>query len=135
MRFHVVAVAAMFAILPAFAVAGANADVGPAGCYCGKLRSAGRIVDAETTFQTGTDRRLSGTYQFRDGEGATDGRLREEAKEPGLTRRLRWTDKYGHGRLVITFDPAFVGFDGHWGMLDAVPDQVWTGGRCQEPDS
>jgi hypothetical protein len=36
---------------------------------------------------------------------------------------------------VITFDPAFMRFDGHWGTGDAVPDQTWFGQRCQAPNS
>jgi hypothetical protein len=117
--------------LPAFAAT----DAGPAGDYCGKLTSSGRLVDAETRLEIGRDGRMSGVYRFRDGDTETGGKLQESKRGPGLTKMLRWTDKYGDGRLVITFDPTFGSFEGHWGPGDAMPDLTWTGALCGEPNS
>ncbi len=116
-------------------VASAGAESRPTGRYCGKLVSSGLLVDAETTFSTDEDGRVFGSYQFRDGDAVTDGRLQEIGRDSGRTKSLRWTDKYGNGRLVIIFDPSFAQFDGHWGASDAVPDHRWVGQRCQEPNS
>jgi len=133
MHLTITAFAALMLLLPDVAKAGTYD--GPDGRYCGTLASSGQIVDADTKLKLDPDGRISGTYQFRDGDSVTNGNLQEEEKGPGLTKMLRWTDKYGKGRLVITFDSTFHSFYGHWGTNDAVPNQLWTGDRCQEPNS
>jgi hypothetical protein len=125
--------AILLAALSTVAIAGAKAR--PTGRYCGKLVSAGLLVDAETTFSTDEHGRVSGSYHFQDGDAVTDGRLQETGRDSGRTKSLHWMDKYGHGRLVITFDPNFTQFDGHWGASDEVPDHFWIGQRCEEPNS
>ena len=133
MRFHAIAVAALLLAAPCLATADDYPT--PNGRYCGKLMSLGELVGAETVLKIDPNGRISGTYEFRDGNATTNGTLREVEKSASLTKTLRWTDKYGDGRLVITFDPAFMRFDGHWGTGDEVPGQTWFGQRCQAPIS
>jgi len=107
----------------------------PAGRYCGKLFSSGEIVAAESTFEFGQGGRITGYYEFRDGDVVTDGWLEEASAETGRTHLLTWHDRYGQGRLTVTFDRDFESFNGYWGADASVPNHVWMGARCQEPTS
>jgi hypothetical protein len=131
MRSH--AIALLLAAMPACATAGTIAV--PSDHYCGKLLSAGNMVDADTSLTVDPDGRISGTDGFRDGDTVTRGTLKEVMAGKSQMKMLRWADKYGDGWLVITFDSAFSRFDGQWGNGDAVPDNVWTGERCTDPNS
>lgn len=101
-----------------------------AGTYCGKLWSAGEIVEAVTVLRAGSDGRLSGSYKFSDGNNDTPGGLLEEKVGTGLRRTLIWNDIYGTGKLVITFDTSLQGFTGLWGADWEEPDAQWDGSRC-----
>lgn len=123
---------ALLVAWPGLAVAGPIA--GPQGRYCGKLFSAGEVVAAETTFDS-TGGKITGRYEFRDGNTVTDGWLVEAGGESARKRLFIWHDRYGLGRLQVTFSSDFASFDGYWGADAPKPGNVWTGGRCQEPTS
>lgn len=101
-----------------------------AGTYCGKLWSAGEIVDAVTELSVGKDGRLVGKYEFDDAPADTTGTLREEKPSIGRKRTLIWEDVYGTGKLVITFNAGLDSFTGLWGADWEEPDAQWDGSRC-----
>lgn len=121
--------AALFSITLA---QGANAQdaTALAGIYCGKLWSAGVIVDVVTELSVGKDGRLVGRYEFDDTPADTKGTLVEEKQSAGRMRTLIWKDLYGTGKLVITFDAGSNGFTGLWGADWEQPNAQWDGSRC-----
>lgn len=101
-----------------------------AGQYCGRLWSSGALVQVETDIKVESDGRLSGTYRFADYGGMTPGTLAEAAPVTGLVHTLDWQDKYGSGKLSITFKPDYSGFSGTWQDQTGTPNEVWDGVRC-----
>ncbi len=119
----------------AFSLTGANApspkqEAIAAGQYCGRLWSNGALVQANTTFKTESDGRLTGTYEFSDYGGMTAGTLNEAAPVKGLDHTLDWQDKYGAGKLFITFKPDYSSFTGKWQDQSETPNELWDGVRC-----
>ncbi|MCO5150783.1 MULTISPECIES: hypothetical protein [unclassified Shinella] len=100
------------------------------GRYCGRLWSNGVLVEAVTVLKLAGDGRLSGTYEFADGDGRTPGTLAESPPGNGLARTLDWQDMYGSGKLSITFQPDFSGFTGTWQDQSGTPNELWDGVRC-----
>ena len=113
----------------AFFLAGKAQAEGIGGRYCGKLLSGGALVEVVTILAPGKDGRLEGVYSFREAGAMVDGKLREE-RVNGLTRTLVWTDKYGSGRLLITFTSSYDAFRGAWGFDNYMPSRQWDGARC-----
>ena len=105
----------------------------PIGKYCGELLSTGVMSEVETHFvrsvSSGT---ITGAYVFDDQGQPVEGLLAEAGDDgdgSDLTRLFVWRDKYGHGKLVLTFTPDFSAFQGKWG--DAVTVVApWNGKRC-----
>jgi len=105
----------------------------PVGKYCGELLSAGIMAEVETRFvrnvSSGT---ITGAYVFDDQGQPVEGKLAEAGDDGDgndLTRLFIWRDKYGNGKLVLTFTPDFSAFQGQWG--DAVTAVApWNGKRC-----
>ena len=105
----------------------------PVGKYCGELLSAGLMSEVETRFvRNVSSGAITGVYVFDDRGESVEGLL-SEAGDDGdrndLTRLFIWRDKYGYGKLVVTFTPDFSEFQGHWGdsHTAAAP---WNGKRC-----
>ncbi|WP_141683836.1 hypothetical protein [Rhizobium sp. AC27/96] len=121
--------------LPTAEASAAKPAAGPAGHYCGKLLSAGSLVDVETSLQVDTQGHIAGTYRFQDDGNTTIGALSEIGTAHGRKRTLRWFDKYGMGSLTIRFDAEYDRFEGLWGPQDAVPSYTWNGGNCHAPIS
>lgn len=116
-------------------LSGANApspkqEATAAGQYCGRLWSNGALVQTNTEFKTESDGRLTGTYQFADVGTMTAGTLDEPAPVTGLEHTLDWQDKYGSGKLSITFKPDYSGFTGTWQDRTRTPNELWDGVRC-----
>lgn len=116
-------------------LSGANApspkqEATAAGQYCGRLWSNGALVQTNTEFKTESDGRLTGTYQFADVGTMTAGTLDEPAPVAGLEHTLDWQDKYGSGKLTITFKPDYSGFTGKWRDQSGAPNELWDGVRC-----
>lgn len=114
---------------------GANApspkqEVTAAGQYCGRLWSNGALVQTNTEFKTESDGRLTGTYEFADVGTMTSGTLNEPAPVTGLDHTLDWQDKYGSGKLTLTFKPDYSGFTGKWRDQSGSPNELWDGVRC-----
>lgn len=119
---------AVFVVFAVFLAGKAQAEeIG--GRYCGKLLSGGALVEVVTILAPGKDGRLTGVYSFREDDALVEGRLEEE-RVSGLTRTLVWTDKYGSGRLLITFTSSYDAFRGAWGMANDPPTAPWEGARC-----
>ncbi|WP_234906188.1 hypothetical protein [Rhizobium rhizogenes] len=127
--------AAALLTLPLAEPSAAKPVAGPAGHYCGKLLSAGSLVDVETSLQVDTQGHIAGTYRFQDDGNTTIGALSEIGTAHGRKRTLRWFDKYGMGSLTIRFDAEYDHFEGLWGPQDAVPSFTWNGGDCHAPIS
>lgn len=100
------------------------------GRYCGRLWSNGDLVEAITMLTLSGDGRLTGTYQFADGDTRSTGTLTEDPPGKGLDRRLDWRDMYGSGKLFITIRPDFSGFSGKWQDQTGSPNELWDGVRC-----
>ncbi|MDO9417614.1 hypothetical protein [Pararhizobium sp.] len=115
-----------------FGTAEAQTPQVPKGRYCGDLVSGGSSVKVETEFSIAPDGHLAGRYTFADGEGETSGWLIEADASEGLLKRLRWADKYGAGRLVISFSADYSSFSGLWAAKEAQPSEAWNGRRCGE---
>ncbi|RFZ87001.1 hypothetical protein D0Y60_13490 [Shinella sp. WSJ-2] len=116
-------------------LSGANApspkqEATAAGQYCGRLWSNGALVQTNTEFKTESDGRLTGTYQFADVGTMTAGTLDEPAPVTGLEHTLDWQDKYGSGKLTLTFKPDYSGFTGKWRDQSGAPNELWDGVRC-----
>lgn len=105
----------------------------PAGKYCGELQSSGLMSEVETSFAfnagSGT---VTGYYVFAEQGRPVEGMLAEagdDGDRNDLTRLFIWRDKYGYGKLAVTFTPDFSEFSGQWsaGSPDGAP---WNGRRC-----
>lgn len=103
------------------------------GKYCGTAFSGGELVEVETTFETGADGLLTGSYIFADKGETTPGTLREYAKQSDDVRTLVWIDRYGTGLLTIRFDDHRSSFAGQWGVSVYAPAYQWDGQRCETP--
>lgn len=120
-------------IVTGFACALANISLAEASSlkrYCGKLMALGDLLDVETRIGTGADGKLSGNYEFRFAGSLNQGSLQEPKKAEGRTRTLRWEDRFGSGRLRITFDASGNGFEGRWGTGPEEPHDIWFGKPC-----
>lgn len=105
----------------------------PTGKYCGALLSSGVMTQVETRFvqniKSGT---ISGSYVFSERGEPVAGMLADAGDDgdaSDLTRIFIWRDKYGYGKLVVTFAADFSGFEGKWS--DGGPVTApWNGKRC-----
>lgn len=100
------------------------------GQYCGRLWSNGALVQAITEFKREADGRLTGTYRFADVGAMTSGTLNEATPVSGLDHTLAWQDRYGSGKLMLTFKPDYSGFTGKWQDQTGSPNELWDGVRC-----
>lgn len=105
----------------------------PVGKYCGDLLSSGVMSQVETRFirnvSSGT---ITGAYVFDDRGQPVEGMLAEAGDDGDgndLTRLFIWRDKYGYGKLVLTFTPDFSEFQGKWGDTGTALSP-WNGKRC-----
>ena len=137
MLVHVIWICLIAALLslPTAGASGAKPVAGPAGRYCGKLLSAGSLVDVETSLQVDAHGHIAGTYRFEDDGSTTTGTLSEIGTAHCRQRTLRWFDKYGMGSLKIRLDAGYDRFEGLWGPQDAPPSYTWNGGDCRTPIS
>lgn len=110
----------------------------PVGKYCGGLLSGGVMSEVETRFVrnvgSGT---ITGSYVFDDRGQAVEGDLAEAGDDgdgSDLTRLFIWRDKYGYGKLVLTFSPDFSEFRGKWGDTGSAL-APWNGRRCSQVSS
>ena len=116
------------------AASGAMAETRhPTGKYCGELLSGGMMTEVETRFvQNIRSGAITGDYVFSERGQAVDGILAEAGDDgdtSDLTRTFIWRDKYGYGKLVVTFAPDFSEFEGKWS--DGGPTLApWNGKRC-----
>jgi hypothetical protein len=110
----------------------------PVGKYCGGLLSSGVMSEVETRFvRNVSNGTITGSYIFDDRGQPTEGML-AEASDDGdgndLTRLFIWRDKYGYGKLVVTFTPDFSEFRGKWGDSGSAL-APWNGKRCSSVSS
>jgi hypothetical protein len=110
----------------------------PVGKYCGGLLSSGVMSEVETRFvRNVSNGTITGSYVFDDRGQPTEGML-AEASDDGdgndLTRLFIWRDKYGYGKLVVTFTPDFSEFEGKWGDTGSAL-APWNGKRCSSVSS
>ncbi len=106
------------------------AEAGSLKRYCGKLMALGDLLPVETRIGAGADGRLSGDYEFRFAGSLSQGTLHEPKKAEGHTRTLHWEDRFGRGRLRITFDASGNSFEGKWGTGPEEPHDIWFGKPC-----
>lgn len=105
----------------------------PTGKYCGQLLSSGVMAEVETRFveniKSGV---ISGSYVFTEQGQPVEGIIADagdDGDRNDLTRLLIWRDKYGIGKLVVTFSPDYSEFEGKWS--DGGPALApWSGKRC-----
>jgi hypothetical protein len=105
----------------------------PIGKYCGELLSAGVMSQVETRFiRNVANGTITGSYVFDDRGEPAEGMLAEAGDDGDgndLTRLFIWRDRYGYGKLVLTFTPDFSEFQGKWGDT-ATALAPWNGKRC-----
>jgi hypothetical protein len=110
----------------------------PIGKYCGGLLSAGIMSEVETRFVRNVNNgTITGSYVFDDRGVPVEGQLAESGDDGDgndLTRLFIWRDKYGYGKLVVTFTPDFSEFQGKWGDT-ASALAPWNGKRCSQISS
>lgn len=101
------------------------------GSYHGSIWSAGRHMPAVTTFRRDPMGRILGQYAFDEPSGVRErGRLDHCAALRALVLTCLWHDRYGTGRLDLTFTEDFLGFAGRWSAGErAAPVWPWTGRR------
>ena len=139
---HPLRIARKIALLTAIFVLGATTlsayERDPAGKYCGELFSAGSMSKVETHFvRNAGSGVITGSYVFDDRGEAVEGMLAEAGDDGDgndLTRLFIWRDKYGYGRLVLTFSPDFSEFQGKWGD-GASALAPWDGKHCSATSS
>lgn len=113
-----------------------HAASAPSGRYCGLILSGGFLEPSVTDLVTDRDGKVSGSYEFRNSGKLESGKLSEIATGVGeRTRVLTWSDKFGSGRLVVTFNPEFSHFEGKWGSRNAEPNAHWSGRLCERKTS
>jgi hypothetical protein len=105
----------------------------PTGKYCGELLSSGIMSKVETRFVQNTKSgTITGSYVFSEQGQPVEGMLADAGDDgdtSDLTRIFIWRDKYGYGKLVVSFAPDFSGFEGKWS--DGGPALApWNGKRC-----
>lgn len=134
---HTIGIVRKITLLAAAAMFGASSLPAhardPVGKYCGELLSAGIMSEVETRFvrnvASGT---ITGAYVFDDRGEPVEGMLAEAGDDGDgndLTRLFIWRDKYGYGKLVVTFTPDFSEFRGMWGETGSAL-APWNGRRC-----
>jgi hypothetical protein len=110
----------------------------PTGTYCGQLLSAGVMAEVETRFvQNIKSGVTTGNYVFSEQGQPVEGLLADagdDGDSSDLTRIFIWRDKYGYGKLVVTFAPDFSGFEGKW-SLGGQALAPWNGKRCSNVTS
>lgn len=100
------------------------------GTYHGSIWSGGAHLPAVTTFRRDSVGRIVGQYAFEEPSGVRErGRLDQCAVLRALVLTCRWHDRYGIGRLDITFTEDFLGFSGRWAAGRGAPNWPWTGRR------
>lgn len=127
-RFAKLFVPALIALL---SLSAASAGDVISGKYCGTLLAAGQPTEVRTRFEMQAGGLLTGWYAFADKGDMTTGTLRENTKRSDDTHVLTWTDKYGTGQLVVTFDDKGLSFTGKWGTGSDAPTYLWNGKRCE----
>lgn len=105
----------------------------PTGTYCGGLLSSGVMSSVETRFvENMKSGAITGRYVFSEQGQPVEGVLADagdDGDSSDLTRIFIWRDKYGYGKLVVTFAPDFSEFQGKWS--DGGPAKApWNGKRC-----
>ncbi len=77
---------------------------------------------------------IVGSYAITELAGTEDAALLlgvltncHPATEPVLT--CTWSDRYGSGKLVLTFDRRLNRFEGMWSAADEIGQYDWTGQR------
>jgi hypothetical protein len=131
-----------FTLLAAASILAASASAAhardPVGKYCGELLSSGVASEVETRFvRNVSNGTITGSYVFDDLGQPAEGMLAEAGDDGDgndLTRLFIWRDKYGYGRLVLTFTPDFSEFQGKWGDT-ASASAPWNGKRCSSVSS
>jgi hypothetical protein len=102
------------------------------GTYCGSLYAGERLVDAVTKLESGANGEIRGTYKFMEqGRTISGGLLAITIGEDGKAE-FRWIDKYGIGRLIVTFDFEHRAFTGLWSAGESEPEYPWFGQRCHD---
>lgn len=123
------------AIVLSLATFSANAQSGhPTGTYCGELLSGGVMTEVETRFVENTvSGVVTGRYVFTEQGQAVDGLLADAGSDGDandLSRIFIWRDKYGYGKLVVTFSADFSSFEGKWSDGGGQASAPWNGTRC-----
>jgi hypothetical protein len=102
------------------------------GTYCGSVYAGEQLVDAVTKFETTADGKIRGTYKFMEKGLPISGGLIAITLGEDRTADFRWIDKYGIGRLVVTFAEDLGSFTGLWGTGEGEPQYQWFGRRCSD---
>jgi hypothetical protein len=123
--------ATVVALVACFAPA-ADARMRVDGTYCGSLYAGEQLVDAVTKLETASNGEIRGTYEFMEGGLTISGGLLAITIGADRKADFRWIDKYGVGRLVVTFAEDASSFSGLWGSGEDEPQHPWFGQRCKD---
>lgn len=100
------------------------------GRFCGPLASSGRLVSVSTNINQTSNGEWVGDYEFIEFNKIVHGTLSHGRLLDGDTMLLSWADRFGVGRLAITFLDKGNAFSGLWGIKDEKPIYLWNGRRC-----
>ncbi len=100
----------------------------PIGDYYGKIYSSGEDQEAKTAL-TLDGNRIGGDYYFVEEAQKARGTL---SKCQRSHRQLvcQWKDKYGQGKLEMTFNQSFNQFTGEWTTAGDDNRYHWSGKRA-----
>jgi hypothetical protein len=102
------------------------------GTYCGSVYAGEQLVDAVTKLETAENGQIRGSYKFMEKGRPISGGLIAITIKQDRTADFRWIDKYGIGRLVVTFAEDWKSFIGLWGPGEGDPQYQWFGRRCSD---
>ncbi len=104
------------------------------GTYHGTIEegdTAHSVNQVTTTLERTIDGRLYGEYRIQESSGAPlAGALVQRGKLHDRTMKFGWSDSFGHGSLVATFNSDCSGFDGKW---DSDRELALNGRRVNRP--
>ena len=99
-----------------------------AGKYEGTLVSAGQKYKVETVFTSDPNGAIQGQYTFHERGKEVTGRLYDFQPENDGSIYFSWQDRYGTGKLKVTFLKSLQEFHGSWGTGNSVnPNNLWNG--------
>lgn len=99
------------------------------GKYESEVESGDRLITATTTFVVNDQGALIGSYELIERDDFIPGTLNQcRGLKVGIVQCI-WSDRYGTGKLTVTFSEDFSRFDGYWTPEGEPENYLWRGYR------